>query len=94
MAARTIDGPEKDWLDMADVTHRTRMSESTIKRLMGQGEFPRPQRVSEGIAYWHWLQIVHWELTKMFAAHNQANPQKAAARPPRPESADDDTVAP
>lgn len=60
MAARTVDGPDKDWLDMADLTHLTRMSESTIKRLIAEGDFPKPKELSRNVKMWHWTDYLYW----------------------------------
>lgn len=62
MAARTIEGPEKDWLDMADLTHLTRLSESTIKRLIATGEFPAALEVTSGLRMWSWKDVLFWQL--------------------------------
>lgn len=62
MASRVVDGPEKDWLDMTDMAHLTRMSESTIRRLVASGEFPRPKEVSHNVKMWHWTDYLYWTL--------------------------------
>ncbi len=62
MAARTVEGPKKDWLDMADLIKVMRMSESTILRLIAAGEFPEPLQTSPGIKMWSWRDVVYWNL--------------------------------
>jgi predicted DNA-binding transcriptional regulator AlpA len=62
MAQRTIDGPEPDWLDMADLTRLLRLSESSIKRLIDAGEFPLPLEVTAGTRMWGWRDVLFWQL--------------------------------
>lgn len=62
MAVRSIDGPEKDWLDMADLTKLLRLSESTIKRLVDSGEFPSALEPTPGTRMWSWRDVLYWQL--------------------------------
>lgn len=62
MAARSIDGPEKDWLTAADLVALLRVSKATLKRLIASGEFPRAMEVSPGIRLWSWRDVVYWQL--------------------------------
>jgi predicted DNA-binding transcriptional regulator AlpA len=62
MAARTVDGPDKDWLDMSEIAHLTRMSESTIRRLVETGDFPRPKEITGKLRLWHWTDYLYWTM--------------------------------
>ena len=62
MAARTIDGPEKDWLNLADVLRHTGLSKSSLYRLIEQGKFPSAAVITAGVKKWHWDAIVYWNL--------------------------------
>ncbi len=65
MAERTqrlIDGPDKDLLELLEVAEYLRLSGPTIKRLIAQGEFPRPIRVSDRVRVWDWKDVVYWKL--------------------------------
>lgn len=45
---------------MHDLTHLTRLSESTIRRLIKAGRFPAALEVSPGVRMWPWEAIVLW----------------------------------
>lgn len=75
MAARTVDGPEEDWLDLRDLVKLTRLSESTINRLIRSGEFPRAKQVSPGVQMWHWTDYLYWSLR--VAIRDRLTPDKS-----------------
>lgn len=88
MAARTVDGPDKDWLDMRDMAHLTRLSESTIRRLVAEGTFPPPRHISSGTRMWHWSDYLYWSLrVQIFGqpagGEDETEPEPDKARPVR-----------
>ncbi|VTT96526.1 : Phage_AlpA [Gemmataceae bacterium] len=59
---RTIDGPDRDLLEITEVIAYLRLSAPTLKRLIAAGEFPRPIAISEGVRVWSWHDVVYWKL--------------------------------
>lgn len=48
------------WLTLDDVTDRTALSRSEIKRLVANGEFPSPSERSDGSHIWREADIDQW----------------------------------
>jgi hypothetical protein len=61
MAARVIEGPDKEWLNWDDVKDRVRMGETQIREEMAAGRFPTPLRQQANRTLWWWEQISAWE---------------------------------
>jgi predicted DNA-binding transcriptional regulator AlpA len=63
MAARTVDGPEQEWLTLEEVCQRVRLRDTKIRELMKLGLFPRPRPryPGEKKLLWHWLAVYVWE---------------------------------
>jgi predicted DNA-binding transcriptional regulator AlpA len=56
--SRTVDGPADDYLTLPECGAYLRLSAKTLTRLIAEGRFPRPKRVTKGTAYWLWLDVV------------------------------------
>lgn len=57
MAARTIDGPEKDNLTLEEVAVYLTVESRTIRRLIAEGKFPRGIPISKGKVVWSALDV-------------------------------------
>lgn len=62
MAARTVDAPEQDWLDMRDLIRVLRLSKTSLKRLIDLGEFPQPLEPTPGTRMWLWSDVLYWRM--------------------------------
>ena len=47
-------------LNITDVTQRTKLSESTIRRLVHQNDFPRPVRLVGRMRVWSEIAVNTW----------------------------------
>lgn len=81
MAARVIDGPEKDWLDVHDICHLLRMSESTLRRLIKDGKFPAPLATSQQGRFWCWEVVVWWRLNTVLGVGSVSQPPSTTSQP-------------
>ena len=59
---RQVDGPERDLLELSEVSSYLRMSEKTLRRLVRLGRFPRPLEISDGVRVWSWRDVLYWVL--------------------------------
>ena len=71
MATRTLDGPEQDWLDIADLVRITRLSETTIRRMIKAGRFPAPFAISPQGRMWSWEVVIWWRMTVQFGLNTE-----------------------
>lgn len=92
MAARSIDGPEKDWLDINDLCHLLRMSEGTVRNLIRKGQFPKPLHTSPQGRFWPWEVVVWWRLNVMLGLTTESKPEHPGHKPEHP--GDDDALEP
>lgn len=59
---RLVDGPEADHLTIEEVAVHLRMSAKTVRRLVADGEFPRPIELSPKVKVWTWRDVLYWTL--------------------------------
>lgn len=60
-----IYGPDEDWLDLADLVKRLRVSKGTIRQAVREGRFPRPVKAgAQSAPRWSGLAIALWENTQ------------------------------
>lgn len=59
---RLIDGPEQDLLNIDQIAKYLHLSPQTLRRLVRDGQFPRPIMISDGTAVWDWKDAVWWKL--------------------------------
>lgn len=55
---RTIDGPADDLLSIPEAAKYLRTSPKTLRRLIAEGQFPRPVRLPRGGNWCHWMDVV------------------------------------
>lgn len=60
MAARTVDGPEKDWLDDDEVAILLGVSVKTLERLIAEDGFPEGHVIRGQTVKWTWDDVVFW----------------------------------
>jgi excisionase family DNA binding protein len=79
VAARTIDGPERNYLTIEQVAEQVGMSKSTVRRLIAAGRFPRAAKLTGGTSKWTWRQVVFWQLyIEMRPYLRKKNPESSA----------------
>jgi len=96
MAARTIDGPDKDWLTSAEVRVLFGISKGTLQKLIRSGEFPTSlEIVPGGMRGWSWEDIVYWRLRvarqeRLKKSEGQTGPISGQPGPKRARKPEDD----
>ena len=77
MAARVIDGPEKDWLRLSEIIDRTGIPKTTLYKLIKEKKFPPARSLTGGIKRWHWEDYVYWTLhVKIFGMPDEGDEDK------------------
>ena len=57
---RLIDGPNNDWSTLEEAAQWLRISESMFKKLVADGEMPKPHRRGDRAFRWYWLDLVSY----------------------------------
>lgn len=60
-----IDRSKDSLIRLADVKRRTGLSRTTIYKKVGQGKFPKPTPISEGLVAWYESDIDTWVANPM-----------------------------
>lgn len=55
---------DDDLLRLPEVRRETRLSRTTIYRLMGRDEFPRSLKLTEKLVCWRWAEIRDWKRSR------------------------------
>lgn len=76
---RSIEGPDKDFLTLREVTDYLRVNKRTLQRLIASGEFPRPIRTSPRTPVWAADDLIYYRLRVSLAARLR---RKRGAEPP------------
>ena len=71
--------PKLSVLKLAEVKARTKLSGSSIYRLMALGEFPQPLKLGDAAAAWVESEIDAWLEAKL-VKRNQETPEEREAR--------------
>jgi hypothetical protein len=59
------------------------MHAKTLQRLIDDGEFPQPLKLSPGTLVWSWRDVLYWSLRAEIAARMVAEPDRKERKPRR-----------